>query len=241
MNLTISRRIGKFAFDRRVLALLVLLGLLVAGRSWLADHPEHNPWVPLDLDHPSGWATERKLLALRDDVPACRAVLERSDVAFNALDPVGEGECRRDDRTQLVGYPLSPDTPATTCPVAVAMELWKRDSLDPVAEEIFGSRVERIEHMGAYSCRRMYGRDEGPWSEHATANALDIGGFVLEDGTRISVLGDWPEDGEKQRFLREVRDGACTVFATVLSPDYNAAHADHFHFDMDDRWTSVCR
>ena len=117
MNLTISRRIGKFVFDRRVVALLVLLGLLVAGRSWLADHPEHNPWAPLDLNHPSGWATERKLLALRDDVPACRAVLERSEVAFNALDPVGEGECRRDDRTQLAGYPLSPDTPATTCPV----------------------------------------------------------------------------------------------------------------------------
>ena len=33
-------------------------------------------------------------------------------------------------------------------------------------------------------------------------------------------------------FLREVRDGACDLFATVLSPDYNAAHADHFHLDQ---------
>lgn len=241
MNLTISRRIGKFVFDRRVVALLVLAGLIVAGRSWLADHPEHNPWAPLDLDHPKGWATERKLLALRSDVPACRAVLERSEVDYAVLDPIGQGACRREDRTQLSSYPLSPDTPATTCPVAVAMELWKRDTLDPVAREIFGSKVEGIEHLGAYSCRRMYGRDEGPWSEHATANAIDIAGFVLEDGTRISVLADWPGEGDKQRFLREVRDGACDGFATVLSPAYNAAHADHFHFDMDDRWTSVCR
>ena len=28
------------------------------------------------------------------------------------------------------------------------------------------------------------------------------------------------------------RDAACEVFGTVLSPDYNAAHADHLHFDQ---------
>ena len=121
------------------------------------------------------------------------------------------------------------------------MELWKRDTLDHKAEEIFGSGIARIEHLGAYSCRRIYGRDEGAWSEHATANALDIAGFVLKDGTRISVPGDWEGEGDKPRFLHEVRDGACGAFSTVLSPDYNTAHADHFHLDMDGRWTSVCR
>ena len=241
MNFTISRRIGQFLLDRRAVLLLVLVGLFIAGRSWLAEHPEHDPWAPLDLNDPKGWATQQKILALRDDVPGCRATLQRSGVDFRPLEPTGEGECRREDRTQLSAYPLSPDAPATTCPVAIAMELWKRDTLEPVAQEIFGSPVARIEHLGAYSCRRLYGRDEGPWSEHATANALDIGGFVLEDGTRISVLSDWPGEGDKQRFLREVRDGACGAFSTVLSPDYNAAHADHFHFDMDSRWTSVCR
>ena len=241
MKHTLSRHIGKFLFDRRVLMLLVLAGLFVAGRAWLAEHPEHNPWAPLSLDDPKGWATQQKLLALREDVAACRAVLERSDVEFNVLDPAGDGECRREDRTQLSNYPLSPDAPATTCPVALAMELWKRDTLDPKAEEIFGSGIARIEHLGAYSCRRIYSRDEGAWSEHATANALDIAGFVLKDGTRISVLGDWEGEGDKPRFLHEVRDGACGAFSTVLSPDYNTAHADHFHLDMDSRWTSVCR
>ena len=221
--------------------LLILTGLFVAGRSWLATHPQHNPWAPLDLNDPPGWATQQKILALRDDVPTCRAVLERSDVAFTVLDPAGEGECRREDRTRLDGYSLSPDAPATTCPVAAAMEIWKRDTLDPVAQDIFGSTIASVQHLGAYSCRRLYGRDEGPWSEHATANALDIAGFVLDDGTRISVLRDWEGEGDKARFLREVRDGACGAFSTVLSPDYNAAHADHFHFDMDNRWTGVCR
>jgi hypothetical protein len=45
------------------------------------------------------------------------------------------------------------------------------------------------------------------------------------------VLKDWPESNERAAFLREVRTGACRFFDGVLSPDYNAAHRDHFHFD----------
>ena len=51
-------------------------------------------------------------------------------------------------------------------------------------------------------------------------------------------------DPAERRFLRRVRDGACGLFATVLSPDYNAAHRDHLHLDQADRgmggWRS-CR
>lgn len=226
---------------RRALFALIPIALAIAGWQWLQDHPEHDPWAPLNLKHPPGWATRAKLARLKTNVGECRAVLERSDVAFTALAPTGEGPCARPDRTRLARYPLSPDTPPVTCPVAAALEIWRRDSLDPAARRILGSDIARIEHLGAYSCRRMYGDSEGPWSEHATANAIDIAGFVLEDGTRISVLKDWKEGGAKAQFLREVRDGACGSFATVLSPDYNAAHADHFHFDQDDRWTGVCR
>ena len=238
---TISTRIGRFVGDRRIIAVLVLAALLVAGRAWLAEHPEHDPWAPLDLRDPPGWATMTKLQALRDDVPQCRAVLERSEVAFTALDPQGEGECARPDRTRLDAYPLSPSSPPTTCPVAIALELWRTDSLEPAAQEIFGSDIAQIEHLGTYSCRRLYGRDSGAWSEHASGNAIDIAGFVLEDGTRISVLGDWEGDDDEARFLRRARDGACDAFATTLSPDYNAAHADHFHLDMSPRWSGVCR
>ncbi|MCH2487113.1 MAG: extensin family protein [Erythrobacter sp.] len=237
----ISTRIGRFAGDRRVIGLLLVLAAFIGGRAWLAEHPEHDPWAPLDLRDPPGWATTMKLQALRDDVPACRAVLERSDVVFTALDAQGEGACARPDRTRLDDYPLSPASPPTTCPVAIAMQIWRTDTLEPAAQDIFGSKLQRLEHLGAYSCRRLYGRDSGAWSEHATGNAIDIGAFVLEDGTRISVLGDWEGDDDQARFLRRARDGACNAFATTLSPDYNAAHADHFHLDMSPRWSGVCR
>jgi hypothetical protein len=101
--------------------------------------------------------------------------------------------------------------------------------------EHFGRKVAAIEHYGSYSCRRIYGRSEGTWSEHSTANAVDIAAFRLEDGRRISLIGDWEGDDAESRFLREVRDGSCRLFATVLSPDYNEAHRDHFHLDQAER------
>lgn len=230
-----------FRDARRAMAVLVMLVAVIVGWQWLQDHPQHNPYAPLDLRDPPGWATARKLTALRQDVTECRAVLERSAVAFTALPAIGDGPCARPDRTRLGDYPLAPDTPPVTCPLAAAMELWRRDSVAPAASAILGSELARIEHLGAFSCRRMYGGADGPWSEHATANAIDIAAFVLVDGRRISVLGDWDEPGPEANFLRAVRDGACDSFATVLSPDYNAAHADHFHLDQDDRWAGVCR
>lgn len=227
--------------DGLLLALLLLGGVVVAARTWLADHPQHDPWAPLDLNDPPGWATQRKLAALRSDPAECRAVLDRSGIAFAALQPAGEGECRREDRTVLTAAPLSPARPAATCAVGAAFTLWLQRGVDPAARELLGSPVARVEHYGTYSCRRIYGRSTGGWSEHATGNALDVAGFVLEDGRRITLQRDW-NSTESGAFLRRVRDEACSVFGTVLSPDYNAAHADHFHLDQAARgFGGVCR
>lgn len=232
--------IGK-RFDRGALVGLLTAAVAFAVWGWLQAHPQHNPWAPLNLNDPQGWTTERKLMALRGDSEQCRAVLARSEVEFTALDAQGEGACRRNDRTVVDNLSLAPNNPPATCAVGTALYLWLRDVVRPAAQSRFGSPLARVEHLGAYSCRRLYGRDDGPWSAHATGNAIDIAGFVLEDGTRISVVRDWDGDGEKAAFLRDVRDGACPLYSTVLSPDYNAAHRDHFHFDMSDRWSSLCR
>lgn len=237
-----SRNIGHFRLDRAILWALILLAVFVAARVWLAEHPEHNPWAPLNLDDPPGWATQRKLAGLRTDPAECRAVLERSGVAFDVLPAIGEGECQREDRTVLSEAPLAPEEPQTTCPVAAGFELWLRQGVQPAAEALFGQRVTRIEHLGSYSCRRMYGRETGRWSEHATGNALDIAVFILADGKRVGVQADWAGESDEAAFLRRARDEACEVFGTVLSPDYNAAHADHLHLDQAARgFGGFCR
>lgn len=239
----LSRRIGRFQLDRLLVGLLVLAGLAVAARGWLGDNPQHDPWAPLDLNDPPGWATEAKLLALRDDPQTCRDVLTRSDVRFTALDPAGQDACLREDRTVMDALPLSPTPPPTTCALGAALHMWMLDVVRPAADEILDAEILRIEHYGAYSCRRLYGRSEGNWSEHATGNAIDIAVFVMADGSRVSVLGDWDAGGgsNKARFLNRVRDGSCDLFSTVLSPDYNQAHRDHFHFDQSPRYRSICR
>jgi len=184
-----------------------------------------------------GLFTGRKLTGLTGDAALCRDLLTQAGVRFTALPARRDGRCGYDDAVRLTdggarSIALSPTNLGISCPVAAALVMWEWNVLVPAARRHFDARVTRIDHFGSYSCRRLYGRDAGAWSEHSTADAIDIAGFRLSDGTRISVARDWQGGGAKAAFLREVRDGACGLFATVLSPDYNAAHRDHFHLDQ---------
>jgi hypothetical protein len=216
------------------LALIGFLAMLLYGYS--RNHPQDMPWTELDLTQPVGAFTGRKLAALEGE--KCQGLLEAAGVKFTALPPRSSGEqCGYDDAVRFAGggalqIGYRPADLGTSCRVAAALALWEWHVVQPAALEHFGQKVAAIEHYGSYSCRRIYGRSGGQWSEHAMANAVDIAAFRLEDGSRVSVLGDWTDGGPKSAFLRDVRDGACNLFSSVLSPDYNAAHRDHFHFDQ---------
>ncbi len=222
-----------------LLGLLAFAVMLLYGYS--RAHPEDMPWTELDLAQPVGAFTGRKLTGLEREGGTCPALLDKAGIRFTALPPrSGSAQCGYRDAVRFrAGGALDIDyRPAgvgTSCPVAAALALWEWHVVQPAAIRHFGSKVASIEHLGSYNCRRLYGRSEGSWSEHATANALDVGGFRLEDGTRISIVRDWKDEGPKAAFLRDVRDGACNLFATVLSPDYNEAHRDHLHLDQANR------
>ncbi|MEX0759910.1 MAG: extensin family protein, partial [Tistlia sp.] len=117
-------------------------------------------------------------------------------------------------------------------PLAAALQLWMREVVQPAARRYLDAEVARIGHLGSYACRRVYGRAAGRPSQHATANAIDIAGFRLADGRRVSVLGGWQGTPAEQAFLKDLHAGACSLFRGVLGPDYNAAHRDHFHLEM---------
>ncbi|MDP3414716.1 extensin family protein, partial [Falsiroseomonas sp.] len=127
-----------------------------------------------------------------------------------------------------------------TCRTALALSIWRRQSLEPAAREILGSDVVQIDHMGAYACRNVNnGGVSNRVSAHARAAALDLSGVRLRDGRRVTLAGHWTGDAPEARFLRRIRDDACRIFGTVLSPDYNAAHADHLHLEATE--TRFCR
>ena len=116
------------------------------------------------------------------------------------------------------------------CQVAKAFGDWARFGVDRAARQLLGSPVAKIETMGSYNCRNVVGTEVR--SAHARAEAIDVSAFVLADGRRIVLKRDWQGgDAATREFLRVVHKSACKRFGTVLGPEYNAAHQDHFHLE----------
>jgi hypothetical protein len=223
------------ALVRKIAGFLALsIGLGLAVVLLMALPPEQTPWGELALDQPVGPFTDMKLSLLNNRDANCKMLLEESEVLFTPIaDESFENNCSFRNVVNLEQSVTPYSAPVRiTCPGAAALYLWERDIVQPAAEFHFGQEVRRIEHYGTYSCRRVNGAATGRFSQHATANAIDIAGFRLADGTLVTVKDGWDGDESEAQFLREVRDGACRTFRGVLSPDYNAAHHDHFHLDM---------
>lgn len=174
----------------------------------------------------------------------CLGDLAREGVAFRALPDKSLGPgCGVHGAVQLtdIGVPVTGIT-AMRCGNARAFAAWVRNAVAPAAYQTLGSELARVEGMGTYACRNVVGSpaNAGRRSGHAIANATDVGGFVLKDGRRVTILRDWRSDDPAVRdFLKTIHDSACRRFGTVLSPDYNAAHANHLHLE-DDR-ARFCR
>ena len=157
-----------------------------------------------------------------------------------------------------------------TCQLARALNTWLDKTVQPKAEALFGSPVAKLHNASSYACRNRYHDAYQPLSEHALANAIDIPEFVLASGERITVLDNWPKNSftlpvplpnpvrvaavgtsvpmasttsadQKAKFVKYLHDDACPTFGTVLGPDANEAHKNHFHFDMKQRRASLCQ
>jgi hypothetical protein len=118
------------------------------------------------------------------------------------------------------------------CPMIPQIDSWVKDVVEPAARYYFRQDLVAIKVLASYSCRPMNSVEGAQISEHAYANAIDIGGFTLANGETISVLRDWNGSERERAFLRRVHDGSCDYFTTVLSPNYNRLHANHFHLDL---------
>jgi hypothetical protein len=213
--------------------ILIMAAGVAALANWTVP-PQHLPWKPLSLADPVGLATHAKVEASGGGM-ACRALLTSNGVSFQDVPDQTSGDfCAIRDALLISGgaAALHPIGAVMTCKEALAYAVWERQVVQPAAAQLLGGPVTVIDHFGSYQCRRMYGQAVGDVSQHATANAIDIAGFELANGAKVSVEGDWADPGPKGVFLHRVRQGACGVFSVVLSPDYNAAHHNHLHLDM---------
>jgi hypothetical protein len=122
-------------------------------------------------------------------------------------------------------------TPATiNCDTARALQTWVRDSVVPTVGRV-GGGVQSLRVVASYACRTRNNQPGARISEHARGNAVDIAGIGLANGSELTVLSDWRR-GRDGRMLRAMHTGACGPFGTVLGPNSDRFHQDHFHFDV---------
>lgn len=216
---------------RAWLLLLLMPAFCVAAFLWLAP-PRHNPFAPIDLGEQPGLGTWNKLTRAKKHPELCFAALDKAGVLYTPLDDSKPGEKCGLYNGLTLDRSLTPysATLRMTCPQTAAVYTWERHVVRPLAVDILGSPVARIETYGSFSCRNIAGT--GRVSEHAASNAIDVSGFRLEDGRLIDVRTFWGKGGKEGKFLNRVHDRACELFSVTLGPDFNAAHADHFHMDM---------
>jgi hypothetical protein len=219
------------AIAKRMAAVAAALAL--AGCSILPDGRSHDPRPQARSGQQQG-----AQISARPELRQCLANLGNREASFAPLpDRYYGAGCATTSTVSLAAvrgdisrFELANLGPVS-CPLADAFAAWARYGVDRAARQMLGSGLARIETMGSYSCRNVAG--SGRLSAHATAQAIDVAGFVLEDGRHVSIRDDWSGGNRAEReFLRILHRSACKRLGTVLGPDYNAAHRDHFHLEL---------
>ncbi|OIQ43773.1 MAG: extensin-like protein [Roseobacter sp. MedPE-SW] len=130
--------------------------------------------------------------------------------------------------TSVAGVRLSQPS-VMTCETAAALKHWVSKDV----ETAFGRRnkVVSLRVAAHYACRTRNNRPGGRISEHGRGKAIDISGFKLEDGTLVTVLQGWT-DRKTRKPMARIWKAACGPFGTVLGPEADRYHRDHFHLDV---------
>ena len=130
--------------------------------------------------------------------------------------------------TSVAGVTLS-QASVMTCEMAEALKHWVSKDV----ETAFGRRnkVVSLRVAAHYACRTRNNRPGARVSEHGRGKAIDIAGFKLADGTLVTVLEGWTAR-ETRKPMRRIWKAACGPFGTVLGPEADRYHRDHFHVDV---------
>ena len=157
--------------------------------------------------------------------------------------PISEGACGIENPVAVryvAGVRLS--TPATlNCRTANTLASWvENDAQDAVAK--FRSRITEMRVLASYACRTRNSRRGARLSEHALGNGIDIAMFTLANGVELSVEEDWGSAGKEGKAIRALHESACGPYGTVLGPESDRFHYNHFHLDTAEyRSGSYCR
>jgi hypothetical protein len=163
----------------------------------------------------------------------CLKALDDREVRYVRVADGRQGQCEIKDAVMLRSV-KGIAVPDVTVSCVMGLQFAKLLSLDVqvVAQRYLNAQVSGVGTMGSFVCRKVNGIDEDRMSDHAFGNAVDLSAVRLRTGQRLAVFDGWEGAQSERLFWRALRDAACKRFNVVLSPDYNAAHFNHLHFDM---------
>lgn len=172
------------------------------------------------------------------------AICGSSSIKGTAVKPIGGrlrgcGIAKPVRITSVQGVRLS--TPSTMdCNTAKALDTWVRKGVKPAVGRR-GGGVKQLKVAAHYACRTRNNKKGAKISEHGKGRAIDISAIVLKDGTAVTVLRHW-RSKSWGKALKQMHRAACGPFGTVLGPNADRYHQDHFHFDTARyRSGSYCR
>lgn len=124
------------------------------------------------------------------------------------------------------------DPPIFSCAFANAMADFLVGDVERLAARHLDAPVVEVGPGTSYACRGRNNDAHAKLSEHAFGNAFDLQALRLANGTFLTVVGGWNTGGAEKDFWRALHAAACERFKTVLGPNANKLHEDHFHLDM---------
>lgn len=174
------------------------------------------------------------------EVKKCEVELKKRKIKFTVLDKITDPKgCLAERPLKLSalskGIALSGEITAR-CEVVLALDNLISRVATPSAKLHLSKKLMEVKTSTSYQCRTRNGAKGAKVSEHGFANGIDITGFKFADDTvmPVSPKNDIASDDDLNaaKFQAAIRAGACAYFTTVLGPETNAAHKDHFHFDL---------
>ena len=177
-----------------------------------------------------------------DQASTCLAALAAAGTSFAPVpQPETSPACQVDTPVRLnsfatkAGVVKLPDQPIFKCAFALKLSQFVDEKMQPLALQSTGSTVVAMGTGPGFNCRGRNGDSSAKMSEHAIGDAVDIEYIKLANKSQIQVKDALNVQSPSFAFLRDLRASACTEFTTVLGPGANAAHAEHFHLDLEVR------
>ena len=184
-----------------------------------------------DVRPPRKPKTLGQILGIKRKPKTAAKLCGSKDIVGVEVAPIQRGACGIKQPvkvTEISGIKLV-NGATINCATAIAVKDWFDGSVKKAFKRKGGGLVA-VKVAASYSCRTRNNRKGAKLSEHAKGNAIDFSEFYLKKGQVLTVLKDWR--GSNSKIMRKIHKDACGPFNTVLGPNADRYHQDHFHFDI---------